>query len=195
MDKYPTEKKRSWWADMGENPSADFLPFYESGRCQNASDITCPYCGHKHDSCEYESYSSFDCYECEREFRIDANFGYGFSTYPKICKDGNHNYVFVAQYGHKETLYRLSKCLKCEDTVYHTKLKLGGLLLPWLDEYDDPDHFDPEGILKSDAKPKETPVLDMLQNCGTWRGYRTLASESIETALSKHNKIYGEVQC
>ena len=65
--------------------------------------------------------------------------------------------------------------------------------MPWRPEYDDPETFDPEGILKTGADLSvrvKTPVLDYLRSVSSYWGneYR---SNLAEKALSKHDEIYG----
>lgn len=183
--------------------------------CQNADQIVCPYCKSARDACESEDFERGEhhCYECEKDFKVEASFGYGFTSSPKECK--HHDFVFGSQYAYftdgRWTTWRIMECKNCEQHLRHCwpkskYQKVDGMykivydkqplytLLPWLDEYNDPDFFDPEGVLKTGVdltEEYETPILDFLRKRKPWElwHYRNGAQRAIE----KHEKAYGEL--
>lgn len=191
LERHPCEKRMPWWADMAVHPDAPYIEFYGTGRCQNPTDVVCPYCGEEQSNAWElfggEENADVDCSSCEREFRAEASFGFGYSTYPKECRATEHRYVFVAQYQHEGKLVRYMKCTQCEDALYCFDPP-SGLMLPWRDEYDDPSTFDPDGLLVSTVPPRETPVLDALR-ARRWRN--AWCPNEMARALEKHDKVYG----
>ena len=90
-----------------------------------------------------------------------------------------------------DQLWRNLGCTKCAHIIFSKKPADGDLLLPWKDEYDDLETFDPEGVLVSDVEEKPTPVLDWLRQRSMWNtGWD---SQELERALYKHREVYGNV--
>lgn len=201
-----THRKEEWFIDMGTHPKSPFIPHYNSGCCQNLSGIICPYCGCKQDIYNVETGTSemLDCDLCELEFRVESKFAYGYSTYPKSCKNGHH-YVFSRQYYHEGKCTRTVDCLICG---YETYTDLKRTPLPWLDEYNNLNYFDPEGLLDTGRDLDEiiedrlrgpgTPVLDFLQNVKKKQednkryGLNVDVWEGLDVAIEKHKQINPE---
>lgn len=164
--KMATEKNMPWRSEVGLHPRSPLIKFYSTGRCQEPDFAVCPYCGEKEEDWEVlgcaapEGVTDTTCGSCGKDYYIEAAFGYGFSSYPHKCKNGMHDWVFCSQYEHKGDAVRIHKCVLCEEQRYHSSKNT---LLPWKDEYDNPDYFDPEGKLKAAPMDyKRTPVLDAL---------------------------------
>lgn len=184
-----TEKRMPWWSDVAKHPDSTLLPFYTSGRCQNPTDVICPHCGSpqepSHDIGMEEEVIT-ECSHCEKGFRVESSFGYGYSTYAMTCRPGDHRFVFCAQYAYEGKAVRVFHCIHCE------KIKMNKsdiTLMPWLDEYDDPNYFDPEGKLLSrlEGEPKPTPVLDALEKIASpW--CHIDERQLLKLAVEKHEK-------
>lgn len=201
------EKYMPWHGDMGHHPDAAFLPFYTSGRCQNPDSIDCPYCGRQHEPWEVLTEdggdeSRVECSGCDLEFKVEASFGYGYSTYPKKCRSG-HNYVFVGQYFYESKRsqpgwVRVFRCTICDAQDYNS---LPTKPLPWRDHYNDPATFDPDGVLDTGTTMAEkirdrqigpgTPVLDWLEAVDRRQKWGcTDLLMGMAEALAEHYKIY-----
>lgn len=210
-----TDRRETWWGHDNIHHHPDSPLQKIDGCCQNASYVVCPYCGNENepDSHDYDGCDS-QCYECERTFSVEASFGYGFSTEPLPCK--HHHWVFEAQYAHfserdsEWSTWRNLICINCgHDNNSSWPMKKYGYvdgkwtvnnkiqpiftLLPWLDEYNDPDFFDPEGVLETGVDLGEkyaTPILDFLRNRynGWAGGYSDYAAKN---AIEAHEKAYG----
>lgn len=206
FNKNVTTKKMPWFSDIAEHPRSELIPFYTSGRCHNPDSIVCPYCGYSDPDTSgidvhYDSYpvpieSGPDvyCASCDKGFNIHASFGYGHSTFPIKCENGMHEMVFTAQYHYmSETSVahnaRIFNCLCCDYQKYHRSERP---FLPWRDEYDDPDYFDPEGKLKSDlAHPiRPTPILDAITTMENDWG--SSIRHVLQAALLKHEQEWND---
>lgn len=219
-----TQRREDWWGmdNAYLHPDSPLIKIDDC--CQNPDQIVCPYCGDKHDpeGRDYEC-EEFECYGCERAFDVEVSFGYGFSTTPKPCK--HHHWVFEAQYAYKSdgqwTTWRNMVCINCGhdnnskwpmgkfeqiDGKWQTTISNQPLftLLPWLDEYNDPDFFDPEGVLKTGAsltEDYETPILDFLRNrsqswCSRWTHHpdnKPGISTHAQRAIKAYEQVYGDL--
>jgi hypothetical protein len=162
------EEKRKWWNDIANHPDSPLINFYTAGRCQEPDQTCCPYCGNRQEPLEYEQDHETYCNECDMPYRVSASFGYGYSSYPLKCKHG-HLFVFSSQYFYKDENWRVFDCICCEKSSVKTTTDE---LLPWLPEYDNPEYFDPDGVLdtgrslqeqiEARLNPPKTPVLDIL---------------------------------
>ena len=206
--------KDSDWNMITENrvSSGGFETPYNCS--QNSSEIVCPYCesaSEPEESGDWDSGERY-CHDCEKDFYVEADFGYGFTTSPKECK--HHDYVFGRQYAYftdgRWTTWRIMECKNCENHLSHllpkrAYEKINGryeyvydnqplfTLLPWLDEYNDPDFFEPEGVLKTGAdltEEYETPILDFLRK-GYWG--KSYGINNPVHAIKRHEKIYGDL--
>ena len=187
-----TERRETWSADTSNHPEAEFVTEYTSNRTGNTDYIVCPYCEYEHDP-DAEDYAciddSYDCISCDRNFVFTANFSYGFSTHPTPCKDGMHKFVFSSQYYYRSaaTTVRIFSCLRCDKSDYNAYSVVGTkhkTLLPWLDVYNDPNYFDPGGVLLVAQTNKPTPVLDFLRDKPRWK--KGWDSKTLAVALKKH---------
>lgn len=212
MNNKHLKKLMPWYGDIADHPDSPLIPFYASGRCQDSEVIVCPYCGKNHDTSDFMlndqpldcgGTDSVECESCCKEFRVDASFGYGYSTYPKKCKNGNHHYVFSGQYWYegehaKAGWKKVFDCIFCEQMKMYQP---DYAPLPWKDEYNDPSYFDPEGILDSGKTLKEkfadqhgekgTPILDWLDDTKKrpWL-YEGRLRETAARAMAKHEYQY-----
>lgn len=211
-----TDRRELWWGSQNAYHHPDSPLKRIDGCVQNPSYIVCPYCGHEHDP-ETEDYflegDEAECYECEKKYVVDSDFGYGFSAEPKPCK--HHHFVFSTQYAYCDddewSTWRNMVCINCGKinnckTPMSKIEKVNGFiklvpskqpiytLMPWLDEYNDPDFFDPEGTLKTGAdlaEEYETPILDFLRDRSgnawkyDWHGH------GANHAVYLHEKVYG----
>jgi hypothetical protein len=202
------EIRRPWFLDIALHPRSELQEFYATGRCQNPNDVVCPYCLSIADSSDRPSIEEdsmdniVECVFCEREFRVEASFGYGYSTYAVRCPNDCHDFVFSSQYFHQGKFIRILHCTRCELSDYHARDPRGIVPLEWKVEYDDPDYFDPEGILKAPGgfdRNKPTPILDAMRKypsrkndpypeyaAAQWR-YR---QKAIEEAMKIHERVY-----
>jgi hypothetical protein len=163
-----------FWKMASERRDEPKKNFQEYGDCsQNPNYIVCPYCLHKHEpydllhdnDCDLDEEAA-KCTECDKDFVVSASFGYGYSADPVKCRQ--HDLVFESQYLYKGRTWRIMTCKNCTYSVFDVspKGKTPRTLLPWLDEYNDPDFFDPDGVLKTGAdlsEPSNTPILDFLE--------------------------------
>ncbi len=192
-----TEKRHAWNGDIAYHPlSSVKIKYYGGGRCQNTEYLVCPYCGEKHEGWEYNSDGDdqLNCHACDMPFRFEASFGYGYSTYPLTCEKNMHHHVFCSQYFYKGHAVRIHNCVHCGHMIYE---KHEQTLLPWKDEYDDPDYWDPEGKLKGVPRDerKPTPVLDALQEYADMHKFSREHHDKwnpdwIEKALAAHDVHY-----
>lgn len=159
----------------------------------DSAEIICPYCGDERepwDIADNDIYQADDeevlCLSCDKRFLVSARFGSGFTSKPTPCRQ--HHYVFLQQYFYNSKTWRIFGCLHCGELDYFTNpnskydhnvkdFVIEGdparTLLPWLPEFDDPDYFDPEGILKPTepvdlSEPSYTPILDFLNDVDYW---------------------------
>ncbi|PHR58732.1 MAG: hypothetical protein COA47_10015 [Robiginitomaculum sp.] len=129
--------------------------------------VYCPYCNY----CDEEPYFStrdmffeeeeFECSSCSREFTVDADFGSGYTANTKRCREGAHKYYFERQGSNhsmdKMGWHKVLTCTNCDYSKYTWSpkdTKTREFLevttpLPWREEYNNPDYFDPEGTLKA----------------------------------------------
>jgi len=186
-----TDVRMPWWHKIGLHPLSPVFdnPYMNDDNCM----IYCPYCNHSHEP-EGDDYHGGDkeleCNECEREFCFSSEFGSGFRSSPMPCKNGAHHTVFSAQYYHDGRAVQIGNCIYCGEQSHH---ETNYTPLPWRPEYDDPDTFDPEGILKTGADLSvrvETPVLDYLRGQSEYGAY-TYRTGNAQQALAKHDEIYG----
>lgn len=205
------EKRMPWYGDIGSHPQAAFLPHYSSGCCQNPSEIVCPYCGNKHEPWEMltgegDHEQLVECSACDLEFMVDASFGFGYTTKPKKCRTG-HNYVFSSQYYYdgdhgRHGWVRIHNCTICGDMDYD---RLTASPIAWRDQYNDPEFFDPDGILDTGLTLAEkisdrqsgpgTPVLDWLREVSErpkWAFDNLFAG--MGESLARHDAIYSKVK-
>jgi transcription elongation factor Elf1 len=161
--------------------------------------LVCPFCGHvDHDyydviNDDYEGET--ECRACEKPFAYKVKFLRGIDCSPIDCGNGHH-YVFAEQYYYGKEVghegddghnVRIMQCIYCDDYTYD---RLPWNMLPWLDEYNDPEYFDPEGILATPPgydRDKPTPVLDLMANRA-----QSTNSHYIKSALKMHDEYYSK---
>lgn len=176
MKNLPTDIRRAWWGSGNSNKHPDSPLKTEWYLMHGADTPVCPYCGDTHsepygieiNGCD----TKITCQACDKDYMVAAEFPGGYFSRPITCRERGkaHRLVFGAQYYYtdsnsKFTSWRTHVCLDCWDSQY--VISRGDKvcqLLPWLPEYDNPDYFDPEGVLISPNPQEEieSPILKAL---------------------------------
>lgn len=200
-----TTYRPGWWSDISSHPASPLVDLYGSGRTQNLTAPVCPFCGEEqHDFWEslHGDSGEMECHACDLELTFESSFGYGYSTKAPHCNN-SHVMVVTSQTHYNEKITRITKCVICEHAIYH-HLNPQRMPLPWLEEYNDPAYFDPDGILDTGLTQEEqvedrmhgagTPVLDFLAEVK--RKQRYYGKDSVwggmERALEQHEREHGE---